>query len=232
MALDKEAANKILAEIDRNELAQLGCDLTSIPSPTGREKAIAEFILTWFATNGFKAVRQDVEVDRPNAIGILKGDGTGLSLGFNGHTDTSFTGTSEDLRMVGNIEPEADLKGRIVGNKVQGLGISNGRFHDRGQGLEEERHQAQGRRDPGCSGWRNIPHSHWPLAITRLSRRRHRHAPSFEPWDALRLRRLCGRLGHEYRLDPNRRRPGQDHDLRQSGSGMGNQAFGLSDGKS
>src|SRR5215510_3964823 len=111
MALDKEAAKKVLTEIDRNELAQLGCDLTSIPSPTGKEKAITEFILTWFATNGLKAVRQDVEVDRPNAVGILKGDGTGLSLGFNGHTDTSFTGTGED--------------GRIVGNRVQGLGISN-----------------------------------------------------------------------------------------------------------
>ena len=125
MALDKEAAKKVLAEIDRDELAQLGCDLTSIPSPTGKEKAIAEFILAWFATNGLKAVRQDIEVDRPNAVGILKGTGTGLSLGFNGHTDTSFTGTAEDLRMVGNIEPEADLKGRIVGNRVQGLGISN-----------------------------------------------------------------------------------------------------------
>src|SRR6516162_3825014 len=125
MALDKEAAQKILAQIDREELAQLGCDLTSIPSPTGKEKAIAEFILAWFETNGLKAVRQDVEVDRPNAVGILKGDGTGLSLGFNGHTDTSFTGTSEDLRMVADMEPEADLKGRIVGDRVQGLGVSN-----------------------------------------------------------------------------------------------------------
>jgi acetylornithine deacetylase/succinyl-diaminopimelate desuccinylase-like protein len=125
MAVDKDAAKRILAEIDRDELAQLGCDLTSIPSPTGKEKAIGEFILAWFAANGLKAVRQDVEVDRPNAVGILKGDGSGLSLAFNGHTDTSFTGTGEDLRMVGNIEPEANLKGRIVGNKVQGLGISN-----------------------------------------------------------------------------------------------------------
>src|SRR5229473_1582610 len=125
MALDKEAAKKVLAQIDRDELARLGCDLTSIPSPTGQEKAIAEFILAWFERNGLKAVRQDVEVDRPNAVGILKGDGTGLSLGFNGHTDTSFTGTNEDLRMVADIEPEAELKGRIVGNKVQGLGISN-----------------------------------------------------------------------------------------------------------
>jgi len=125
MALDKTATKKVLQHIDRDELARLGCDLTSIPSPTGQEKAIAEFILHWFETNGLKAVRQDVEVDRPNAVGVLKGDGTGLSLGFNGHTDTSYTGTSADLRMVADIEPEDELKGRIVGNKVQGLGISN-----------------------------------------------------------------------------------------------------------
>jgi acetylornithine deacetylase/succinyl-diaminopimelate desuccinylase-like protein len=125
MPVNEQAAKKILACIDRNELAQLGCDLTSIPSPTGQEKAIAEFILAWFEADGLKAVRQEVEPDRPNAVGILKGDGSGLSLGFNGHTDTSYTGTSADLRMVANIEPEAELKGRIVGDKVQGLGISN-----------------------------------------------------------------------------------------------------------
>jgi acetylornithine deacetylase/succinyl-diaminopimelate desuccinylase-like protein len=125
MALDQAAAKKVLAQIDRNELARLGCDLTSIPSPTGQEKAIAEFILDWFSANGLKAVRQDVEPDRPNAVGILKGDGTGLSLSFNGHTDTSYTGTSADLRMIAEVEPEAELKGRIVGDRVQGLGISN-----------------------------------------------------------------------------------------------------------
>ena len=81
MPLDKEAAKRVLAHLDRDELAQLGCDLTNIPSPTGQEKAIAEFILKWFQANGLKAVRQEVEVDRPNAVGILKGDGTGLSGG-------------------------------------------------------------------------------------------------------------------------------------------------------
>lgn len=125
MAFDQDAAKRVLAQIDRNELAQVGCDLASIPSPTGQEKAVAEYILAWFAANGLKAVRQDVAPDRPNAVGILKGDGTGLSLGFNGHTDTSFTGTSADLRMVANAEPDAELTGRIVGDKVQGLGISN-----------------------------------------------------------------------------------------------------------
>ena len=125
MAFDSDAAQKVLAQIDRDELAQLGADLTSIPSPTGQEKQIGEFILDWFRSNGLKSVRQDVEVDRPNAIGVVKGSGGGLSLSFNGHTDTSFTGTSADLRMVANIEPQAELAGRVVGNKVQGLGISN-----------------------------------------------------------------------------------------------------------
>ena len=125
MSFDPEAAEKVLQYIDRDELAQLGCDLTSLPSPTGQEKAIGEFILNWFDANGIKAVRQDVEFDRPNAVGVIKGDGTGLSLGFNGHTDTSFTGTEEDRRMVAIMEPESELKGKIVNGKVQGLGISN-----------------------------------------------------------------------------------------------------------
>jgi hypothetical protein len=34
MSFDREAANKILAWIGRDELAQLGCDPTGIPSPT------------------------------------------------------------------------------------------------------------------------------------------------------------------------------------------------------
>ena len=125
MALDKEAAKQVLAHIDRDELAQLGCDLVNIPSPTGQEKAVAEYILHWFQESGLKPVRQEVEVDRPNAVGVLKGDGTGLSLGFNGHMDTSFTGTQEDLRMVATVEPDSELKGSIKDGKVRGLGISN-----------------------------------------------------------------------------------------------------------
>jgi acetylornithine deacetylase/succinyl-diaminopimelate desuccinylase-like protein len=125
MPINHELAKKVLAQIDRDELARLGCDLVNIPSPTGQEKAVAEYILNWFQSNGLKAVRQEVDVDRPNAVGILKGDGTGLSLGFNGHMDTSFTGTAEDLRMVARVEPDSELKGSIRDGKVHGLGISN-----------------------------------------------------------------------------------------------------------
>jgi acetylornithine deacetylase/succinyl-diaminopimelate desuccinylase-like protein len=125
MPIDREAAGAVLAHIDPDELAQLACDLVSIPSATGQEQAVADYILDWCSANGLKTVRQEVEVDRPNAVGIVKGDGTGLSLMFNGHLDTSYTGTAEDLRMVAHVEPESELRGSIVDGKVRGLGISN-----------------------------------------------------------------------------------------------------------
>lgn len=125
MPVDEEAARTVLAQIHRDELAQLACDLVDIASPTGLEAAVADFILDWYRANGLKAIRQEVEKDRPNAVGILKGKGGGLSLMFNGHLDTSFTGTDEDLRMVANLEPDSEIRGSIRGDKVQGLGSSN-----------------------------------------------------------------------------------------------------------
>ncbi|MFQ5851940.1 MAG: M20/M25/M40 family metallo-hydrolase [Candidatus Binatia bacterium] len=125
MAIDKDLATKVLANLDKDELAHLACDLVNLPSPTGREKAVADFILDWYKANGLKAIRQEVELDRPNAVGILKGQGKGLTLMFNGHLDTSFTGADEDLRIVAHVEPESELRGSIRNGKVYGLGISN-----------------------------------------------------------------------------------------------------------
>src|SRR5437016_7663199 len=125
MPVDRDLAQRVLAEIDRNELGELGRALTDIPSPTGQEQALAEFILSWFAANGMKPIRREVEAGRPNAVGILKGSGGGLSLMFNGHMDTSYTGTEEDRRMVADLEPAEALQGRIVGDKLTGPGIAN-----------------------------------------------------------------------------------------------------------
>ncbi len=125
MPVNQELAKRVLDQIDRDELAQLGCDLVNIPSPTGEERAIAEFILDWYQRNGIKPVSRETEAGRPNAVGIVKGQGNGLSLMFNGHMDTSFTGTDADFRMSSDLEPESDLKATIVDGKVRGLGISN-----------------------------------------------------------------------------------------------------------
>src|SRR5919202_7034795 len=125
MSIDEALARQVLAHIDRDELAQLACDIVTIMSPTGQERGVADHLLAWSQARGLKTVRQEVEVDRPNAVAIAKGQGGGLSLMFNGHMDTSYTGTDEDLRMVAHVEPEAELRGSIVDGKVRGLGISN-----------------------------------------------------------------------------------------------------------
>ena len=125
MAIDRETADKVLLNIDRNELVQLACDLVNIPSPTGNERPLAEFIMEWYKAHGLKTIHQEVEPNRPNAVGILKGAGTGLSLMFNGHMDTSFTGTDEDLLLSSKVEPATELQGVVRDGKVYGLGISN-----------------------------------------------------------------------------------------------------------
>jgi acetylornithine deacetylase/succinyl-diaminopimelate desuccinylase-like protein len=125
--VDNDTARKVLAQIDRDDIARLGFDLTDIPSPTGEEKAVSDFIVGWFKANGIKGISQEIAPGRPNAVGVIRGDGTGLSLQFNGHLDTSYVGGPEDFRILAESEAEPDemMRASIVGDEVHGLGIGN-----------------------------------------------------------------------------------------------------------
>ena len=116
---------QVIERIDRQELAELTKSLVDIPSPTGSEKAIGDFILDWFAGHGIKATRQILGPERINAVGVIEGRANGTSLMINGHMDTSYTGTEEDRVFCRELEPESDLKGIIRDGKVFGLGASN-----------------------------------------------------------------------------------------------------------
>src|SRR5258706_6072284 len=116
---------EVIKRIKREELAELTKDLVDIPSPTGSEKAIGEFILDWFTRYGIKSVRQQISAERVNAVGIVEGSSNGVSLTINGHMDTSYTGTAEDAMFCRTLEPDSDLKGAVRDGKVFGLGASN-----------------------------------------------------------------------------------------------------------
>ena len=122
---DQKTVADVLKYIDREELAQLTKDLVDIPSPTGSERAIGEFILDWFSRHGIKSVRQEISPERINAVGIIEGNANGVSLTINGHMDTSYTGTEEDRMFCRALEPDSDLKGAVRDGKVFGLGASN-----------------------------------------------------------------------------------------------------------
>ncbi len=116
---------RVVDGIRRDELAELTRLLVDIPSPTGQEREIGEFILSWYAEHGLETVRQELDADRINAVGFLRGSGSGRSLMINGHMDTSFTGTDEDRVLCRELEPDEQLRGVVRDGKVFGLGASN-----------------------------------------------------------------------------------------------------------
>jgi acetylornithine deacetylase/succinyl-diaminopimelate desuccinylase-like protein len=119
------AKEKVMSLIDRDAVVKLACDLVDIPSPTGSEKAIADYILARYRSSGLSVLPQVFEDGRSNAIGLLRGRGGGPRLMLNGHMDTSFVG---DLQ--GPEEYMPDLPGyrpraAIDGDWIYGLGVYN-----------------------------------------------------------------------------------------------------------
>ena len=123
--IDRGAAEAVLKYIREEEVSKLVMDLVSIPSPPGRERAVAEYILTWFQSHGIAARRQEIAGDRWDAVGVIRGSGGGKSLTFNGHMDTAFAGEEDDAVILGpeagspEYQPHAFVKeGRIYGQGV------------------------------------------------------------------------------------------------------------------
>lgn len=113
---------RVLDALDKDlesELIDFACDVVNIPSPTGREAEMAFYLMERFDSLGMKPRLQEVEAERNNVVGRLKGTGGGQSLLFNGHMDTSTTGTEDDLPF--GLEPKA----RIIDGWIHGLGVSN-----------------------------------------------------------------------------------------------------------
>lgn len=117
--------SKVVQYVDKKELVRLAGDLVDIPSPSGREIKVAEYILNWFETRGFQTVKQQVSDQRANAVAIWPGSGGGASLMFNGHMDVVFTGLSDQQLLMGMTEPGPWPKAVFEGGLVSGPGIGN-----------------------------------------------------------------------------------------------------------
>jgi acetylornithine deacetylase/succinyl-diaminopimelate desuccinylase-like protein len=116
--------DRVVSAINPDELCDLALDLCRIPSPTGEEGPLAEFIADWYRKNGLIGIRQEVEAGRANAIGIVRGRGDGPTLMLNGHLDTGTPFRHEQL--VGPIPPKYPImEPRKEGGILYGTGMDN-----------------------------------------------------------------------------------------------------------
>ena len=118
--LDPKLVEKIIAEVKEEEIVAMSCDVINIPSPTGGELQMAEYMRNALRKLGLNVTWQEVEESRANVVGRWIGSGGGKNVMFNGHMDTSNTGDEEFLTGL-RYKPNAVVKNGMI----YGLGIYN-----------------------------------------------------------------------------------------------------------
>jgi acetylornithine deacetylase/succinyl-diaminopimelate desuccinylase-like protein len=126
-AQQREWVERATAQIDPERIARLCLNLVGIPSPTGEERAVAEFLTSYLAGAGLDARYQPIDPQQGNAVGRLRGQGDGPDLLLYAPTDVAFAGTEEeDVPWIGP-SVRADLQAHAFreGDDVIGLGAEN-----------------------------------------------------------------------------------------------------------
>jgi acetylornithine deacetylase len=111
-----KAATHITPECVRDLLV----DLVNLPSATGSEIGVAQYLVERMRKSGLDTDLPLVDAGRPNAVGHRRGHGDGLNLLFTGHMDTSYSGAEEHLAGDG-FRPQAIVRD----GWVFGLGANN-----------------------------------------------------------------------------------------------------------
>ena len=118
--LEPKLVERIVAEVREEEIVGMCCDVINIPSPTGEEFLMAQYMQGALQAIGLEVTWQEVEDGRANVVGRWTGTGGGKNLMFNGHMDTSNTGREDFLTGIG-YKPHAVVKNGMI----YGLGIYN-----------------------------------------------------------------------------------------------------------
>src|SRR5215216_6482811 len=111
---------KAVEHVSRDLVQQTLTEMVDIPSATGNEIGMARYLLERMQRAGLQTELQLVDANRPNAVGHLRGSGTGTNLLFTGHMDTSYSGGEDYLDGPG-FKPKAVHKD----GWVWGLGANN-----------------------------------------------------------------------------------------------------------
>jgi acetylornithine deacetylase len=117
---------KAASHITADNVSDLLMDIVNIPSGTGREIGVAQYLVERMQRSGLATDLPLVEENRPNAVGHLRGRGDGLNLLFTGHMDTAYYGNEKHLEGFGyrgGIGYKA--KATLSDGWIWGLGANN-----------------------------------------------------------------------------------------------------------
>lgn len=116
--------------VDTDSLRQLIVEMVSIPSPTGREGALAKYLTGRLQAAGLMATQQQIDEDQANAVGVLKGTG-GPDLLLYAPIDTLTVGdVGEDVPWIGpDLRTDMRCEPTVTSDWVMGLGASNPKGH-------------------------------------------------------------------------------------------------------
>ncbi len=125
-----EWVSRAIDQIDDDQISRLLCSLIEIPSPTGEEKELAEFICRLLEDQGFE-VRLHPADQASASVSATIGSGKGPSLLMFAPLDTPFSSLAEEEVPWIGPSLRADHLAVAVrqGRKIIGLGANNPKGH-------------------------------------------------------------------------------------------------------
>jgi succinyl-diaminopimelate desuccinylase len=116
-----ERLEAVWQHIDRGELIRFTRELVRIPSvfcpkdPEGNEARVARYVADYLDGEGFEVRMEEVSSGRPNVWALWRGDRSGKTLLFEGHTDVVTEGRAEEWRY-------PPFGAELVGSRLYGRG--------------------------------------------------------------------------------------------------------------
>ena len=127
----RERIERAQAAVAGEELLELTARMVDIPSPSGEERALAEFLVDFMGASGLEARYQTMDGSQGNAVARRRGAGSGPDLMLYAPLDTAFAGDAEEDAPWIDLDDRADLRARaiVADGVVTGLGAHNPKGH-------------------------------------------------------------------------------------------------------
>ncbi|GAA3733196.1 acetylornithine deacetylase/succinyl-diaminopimelate desuccinylase-like protein [Spinactinospora alkalitolerans] len=119
------------AQLSARRLTDLVVGMVGIPSPTGEEGPLAEWLTEELAGAGLESTCQRIDDRQANSVGLLRGAGTGEDVLLYAPIDTLTVGDpAEDIPWIGpELRRDMRPSAQVDGDHVLGLGASNPKGH-------------------------------------------------------------------------------------------------------